>query len=133
MYFHVSCSDEEWHEDKIIFSWLNLAVLRLRRDGQHKKSNVSWLEQNDTCWLCYTYWRLRAGDLHNKSIVSRSFRQDQVGDNLILHFCRRYCMDTFLVTGLCGCYEFAENKLTNGWAVTLGKKLIRPMLMADIS
>ena len=32
----------------IIFSWLNLAVLRLRRDGQHKKNNVSWLEQNDT-------------------------------------------------------------------------------------
>ena len=32
----------------IIFSWLNLAVFRLRRDGQHKKNNVSWLEQNDT-------------------------------------------------------------------------------------
>ena len=48
MYFHVSRGDEEWHEDKLIFSWLNLAVLRLQRDGQHKKTNVSWLEQNDT-------------------------------------------------------------------------------------
>ena len=47
MYSHVSYGDEEWHEDKIIFSWLNLAVLRLRRDGQHKKNNVSLLEQND--------------------------------------------------------------------------------------
>ena len=25
-----------------------MAVLRLRRDGQHKQNNVSWLEQNDT-------------------------------------------------------------------------------------
>ena len=48
VYFHVSCGDEEWHEDKIIFPWLNLVVLRLRRDGQHKKNNVSWLKQNDT-------------------------------------------------------------------------------------
>ena len=53
-------------------------------------------------------------------------------DSLILHFCRRYCMDTLLVTGLCG-YKFAEHKLTNGSGVTLEKKLIRPMLMADIS
>ena len=48
VYFHVSCGDDEWHKDKIIFSWLNLAVLRLQHDGQHKKNNVSWLEQNDT-------------------------------------------------------------------------------------
>ena len=41
-------------------------------------------------------------------------------------------MDTLLVTGLCG-YKFAEHKLTNGSGVTLEKKLIRPMLMADIS
>ena len=132
MYFHVSCGDEEWHEDKIIFSLLNLAVLRLRRDGQHKKNNVSWLEQNDTGSV-YTYWRLRADDLHNKSIVSRSFRQDRVGrDNLILHFCRRCCLDTVLVTGVCGC-KFAEHKLTNRWGVTVEKKLIRSMLMVDIS
>ena len=37
-----------------------------------------------------------------------------------------------LQVDLCG-YKFAEHKLTNGWAVTLRKKLIRPMLMADIS
>ena len=29
--------------------------------------------------------------------------------------------------------KFAEHKLTNGWTVTLGKKLINPMVMADIS
>ena len=43
-----------------------------------------------------------------------------------------HSMDTLLVAGLCG-YKFAEHNLTNGYAVTLGKKLIRPMLMADIS
>ena len=48
VYFHVSRGDEEWHEDKIIFSGLNLDVLRVQRDGQHKKNNASWLEQNDT-------------------------------------------------------------------------------------
>ena len=35
------------YERKIIFSWLNLEVLRFRDDGQHKKNNVSWLEQNN--------------------------------------------------------------------------------------
>ena len=37
-----------------------------------------------------------------------------------------------LVTSVCG-KKFAKHKLTNGWGVTLEKKLIRPMLMADIS
>ena len=56
-----------------------------------------------------------------------------LGETVLFYiFVEDIVWDTVLVTGVCG-YEFAEHKLTDGWGVTLERKLIRPMLMADIS